>query len=341
MNKKLICLILSFTTISFVGCGNKNSSAVNSSSNVPSAPARPIQISSAPEVQQPTSFALTNNSSYFNPFVFDGTNLIFPNPDENNRISTIPSPLPKDILQSKNVTNFADYSADNLVLIDKTIYFSNGSENNALSSYSIADKTYKKLNTHSVHNLIAVGTDLFYTNKNDSKKIYKYDTENSTSMLVCPDSVGLFIVNGDYIIYQNLSDNSKLYSVKTDGTDRQKLTDYTANSFIVYQEQLLFFNSSDNNNLYSIDPTTLNCKRIYIMNGFQLKIINNSMYFINGDDSNNLYSLSVDFKNSTATYKPEISEGINDYCLTSAGIFYSPSINVNNIYYKNFSTSSK
>lgn len=75
------------------------------------------------------------------------------------------------------------------------------------------------------------------------------------------------------------------------------------------------------------------------MNGFQLKIINNSIYFINGDDSNNLYSLSVDLKNSTATYKPEISEGINEYYLTSTGIFYSPSINVNSIYFKNFSTS--
>lgn len=73
------------------------------------------------------------------------------------------------------------------------------------------------------------------------------------------------------------------------------------------------------------------------MNGFQLKIFNKSIYFINGDDSNNLYSLSVDLKNSTATYKPEISEGINYYYLTSAGIFYSPSINVNNIYYKNLS----
>ena len=154
------------------------------------------------------------------------------------------------------------------------------------------------------------------------------------------DSVGSFIVNGDFIIYQNLSDNAKLYSIKTDGTSRQKLTDYTANSFVVFDGQLLFFNSSDNNNLYSIDPSTLNCKRLYIMNGFQLKIINKSLYFINGDDSNNLYSLSVDLKNSTVTYKPEISEGINEYYLTSAGIFYNPSINVNNIYFKKFSTQS-
>ena len=159
-------------------------------------------------------------------------------------------------------------------------------------------------------------------------------------MLVCADSVGSFIVSGDFIIYQNLSDNSKLYSIKTDGTNKQKLTDYTANSFVVFDGQLLFFNSSDNNNLYSIDPSTLKCKRLYIMNGFQLKIINKSLYFINGDDSNNLYSLSVDLAKSTATYKSEISEGINEYYLTAAGIFYNPSINVNNIYFKKFSTKS-
>ena len=173
---------------------------------------------------------------------------------------------------------------------------------------------------------------------NDENKIYKYDTINSKAMLISTDSVESFIVNGDFIIYQNLSDNSKLYSIKTDGTSRQKLTNYTANSFIVFDGQLLFFNSSDNNNLYSIDPSTLNCKRLYIMNGFQLKIINKSLYFINGDDSNNLYSLSVDLKNSTVTCKPEISEAINEYYLTPAGIFYNPSINVNNISFQKFST---
>jgi outer membrane protein assembly factor BamB len=161
-------------------------------------------------------------------------------------------------------------------------------------------------------------------------------------MLVCSDSVGSFIASGDYIIYQNLSDNGKLYSIKTDGTNRQKLidptcpTDFTATSFVVLDGQLLFFDSSDNNNLYTFDPSTSKYTRLCIMNGSQLKIINKSLYFINGDDSNNLYSLSVDFNASAATYKPEISQGINEYYLTSAGIFYSPSINVNNIYFKKF-----
>ena len=337
MNKKILYLLLSFTIISFIGCGNKTTSSTDSNSATYSDTT--IQ---APDTTVTSSvpFILTDVSSYFCPFVFNGTNLIFPNPDENNRISIIPDPLPKDILQSKNVTDFADYSADNITIIDNNIYFSDGSNNNALCSFDLTNKTYTKLNTHSIHNLIAVDTDLFYMNKNDENKIYKYDTINSKAMLICPDNVGSFIVNSDFIIYQNLSDNSKLYSIKTDGTNKQKLTDYTANSFVVFDGQLLFFNSDDNNNLYSLDPSTLNCKRLYIMNGFQLKIINKSLYFINGDDSNNLYSLSVDLANSTTTYNPEISKGINEYYLNSAGIFYSPSINVNNIYFNKFSTQS-
>jgi hypothetical protein len=338
MNKTILYILVSLTTISLIGCTNKTTSSTTTpSSNTSSTTS--IQVTNEQSIESPV-FTLTEKSSYFCPFVFNGTDLIFSNPDENNRISTIKDPLPKNILKSSDVIDFADYSADNIALIDKTIYFSNGSDNNALSSFDIPDKTYTKLNTHSVNNLISINTELFYINKDDENRIYKYDTITSKSMLISADSVGSFIVNGDFIIYQNLSDNSKLYSIKTDGTSRQKLTDYTANSFVVFDEKLLFFNSSDNNNLYSIDPSTLSCKRIYIMNGSQLKTIDKYLYFINESDSNNLYSLSVDLVNSTATYKPEIYEGVNTYYLTSAGIFYTPSSNVNNIYYKKFSTQS-
>lgn len=340
MNKKILYLLLTLTMISFVGCASTSKSTASSTSTALDSSSQTTGDTSTNTTTEQTPIALGDTSSYFCPFVFNGNNLIFPNPNENNRISIIPDPLPENILESKSVKDFADYSADNITLIDDIIYFSDGSNNNALSSFKITDKTYSKLAVHSVNNLISVNTDLFYMNKDDNNKIYKFDTLTSNSMLVCADQVGSFIVNGDFIIYQNLSDDSKLYAIQTNGTNKQKLTDYTANSFVVFEGQLLFFNSSDNNNLYSIDPSApaiSNCKRINIMNGFKLKIINKSLYFINGDDSNNLYSLSVDLKNSTATYKPEISQGINDYYLTNKGIFYSPSINVNNIYYKKLS----
>lgn len=330
--------------ISFVGCASTSKSTTSSTNETSStaldSSSQTASDTSISTTTEQTPFALNDTSSYFCPFVFNGNNLIFSNPDENNRISIIPDPLPENILESTSVKDFADYSADNITLIDDIIYFSNGSNNNSLSSFKITDKTYAELSTHSVNNLISVNTDLFYINKDDNNKIYKFDTLTSSSMLLCPDQVGSFIVNGDFIIYQNLGDDSKLYAIQTNGTNKQKLTDYTANSFVVFEGQLLFFNSSDNNNLYSIDPSApanSNCKRINIMNGFKLKIINKSLYFINGDDSNNLYSLSVDLKNLTATYKPEISQGINDYHLTTKGIFYNPSINVNNIYYKKLS----
>ena len=182
MNKKILYLLLSLTMISFVGCGNTATSSTDSKSSTPSTTS--IQAPNA-TVTASVPFTLTDTSSYFCPFVFNGTDLIFPNPDENNRISTIPDPLPTDILQSKNVTDFADYSADNITLIDKTIYFADGSNNNALCSFDITNKTYTKLNTHSIHNLIAVNNELFYMNKNDDNKIYKYDTITSNAMLIC------------------------------------------------------------------------------------------------------------------------------------------------------------
>lgn len=332
MKKKVLCFLLSLTTFTFIGCSNKNEVPNKTPSNANTT----IQANNA-NPKTPVQFTLSDTSYFYCPFVFNGTDLIFPNPDENNRISTIPDPLPKDILQSKDVTDFANYSADNIVLVNGILYFSNGSEGNALCSFNLSDKTYSKLNENSIHNLIAVDNQLFYLNKFDNNKLYNYDITTKSVKALSSDSVGSFIISGDFIIYENLTDNSKLYSLKIDGTNRQKLTDYTANSFIPFNGELLFFNSSDNNNLYTLNPSTLESKRLSIMNGFQLKILNNSLYFINGDDSNSLYSLSVDLQQSTVTFKPEISEYINSYYLTQAGIFYEKGINVNNIYFKAFS----
>jgi hypothetical protein len=192
--------------ISFIGCGKTVASPTDSKSSTPSTTS--IQAPNA-IVTASAPFTLADTSSYFCPFVFNGTDLIFPNPNENNRISTIPDPLPADILQSKNITDFADYSADNITLIDKTIYFADSSNNNALCSLDITSKTYTKLNTHSIHNLITINNELFYMNKNDDNKIYKYDTTASKGMLISTDSVGSFIINGDFIIYQNLSDTKR------------------------------------------------------------------------------------------------------------------------------------
>lgn len=334
MKKTILLLALSFTTLTFMGCGNATTP------NKTETPVKSLQSSNNNADAFPL-FSLSDSYYSYNPFIFNGADLLFANPDENNRVSIIPSPLPEtNILESKSVTDFADYYADNLVLIGSTLYFANGSDGNTLCSLTLPDKTYSKLTEHSIHSLIAVDNDLFYINKSDSNKLYKYDTDKRNVEALTQDSVGKFIITGDFIIYENLSDSAKLYSVTVNGKSKQKLTDYTANSFIPYEGQLLFFNSSDKNGLYALDPTTLETRRISIMNGFDLKSIDDSLYFINGDDSNYLYSLTVDLETSKVTAEPYISTSINKYFPTTEGIFYEKGINVNNIYYKSFSKNS-
>lgn len=327
MRKTILYLLLSITTLNFIGCGETEPLKKSTS------PVNTIE-SSNTNVETYTPFSLSDSYYSYCPFVFNDMDLIFANPDENNRLSTIPSPLPKNILDSKSVTDFVDYYADNLVLTNGVLYFSNGSDGNTLSSLTLTDKTVTKLTEHSVQDLVAVDNNLYYINKTDSNKLYKYDTNSKKSIAVTLDSVGKYIVSGDFVVYENLSDSSKLYSIKVTGKNKQKLTDYTANSFIPYEGQLLFFNSSDKNGLYSLDPSTLETKRIAIMNGFDLKSIDDSLYFINGDDSNYLYKLTVNLEKPEASYKVFISESINEYYPTTEGIFYEKGINVNNIYFK-------
>ncbi|NFG62011.1 DUF5050 domain-containing protein [Clostridium sp. CMCC3677] len=331
MIKKILSLLLLCSTLFIVGCTkqeekksvDKSTSTISSSSELTSNSISP--------------FILTDSTSFRCPFVFNNDTLIFPNPDENNRISMINAPLPKDILKSSDLNDLVDYYTGDLALVNSTLYFADGSNSNGLSSINVSDKTYTSLNKDSVYSLISSNDKLFYINKNDNQKLYSYDISKNTSSALSLDSVGSFIVNGDFLIYQNLSDNSKLYYVKNDGTNRTKLTDYTANSFIPFDGEILFFNTSDNETLYSLNITTLESKRISTLRGGNLKSINNQLFFINNDDSNYLYSLSVDLPNSKVDSKPYISESLNNYYLTSSGIFYEKSININNIYYYQFS----
>ncbi|GAA0079368.1 hypothetical protein UT300005_37470 [Clostridium sp. CTA-5] len=331
MKKNLLYLILSISIFSFMGCSaKKQPSSENKQSQNYSA-----TNSLNKDVISP--FILTDSTSLNCPFVFNDTTLVFPNPDENNRISMIKDPLPKDILKSENLSDFVNYSTNNLALINGLLYFADGSSGNSLASLNLTDKTYTKLNEDSVNNLIASTEDLFYINKNDNNKMYKYNITNKNSSALSLDSVGSFVLNGDFIIYQNLSDSSKIYSIKSDGTNRQKLTDYTANSFMPFNGSLLFFNTSDNNTLYSLDITTLESKRISLVKGEKLKGIGTQLFFINNEDSNYLYSLSVDLNKPEVTYKPYISDSINEYYLTPSGVFYEKSININNVYFSAFS----
>ena len=252
MKKKILCILLSINLISLTGCGKSDNSTTNSNSTSTTNNSSPITATSTTygtdDISTPASdFKISGESYYMCPFIFNGTDLIFSNPDENNRISIIPDPLPENILDSEFVKDFIDYSSDNIGIIGEYLYFANSSDNNSLYSCKLSDKEITKLNNHSVDEMIIVNNLIYYRNKADKNKLYVYDTETLQASLVTSDSVGQYIVNGDYVIYQNLSDSSKLYSIKSDYSDKQKLTDYAANSFITYKDEILFFNSSDNN----------------------------------------------------------------------------------------------
>lgn len=280
-------------------------------------------------------FNLTDKTLYSNPFVFNETDLIFPNWEDNNKISIIKDPLPTNRISTTSITDFFDYSTESLTLIGDLIYFSNASSNNCLSSINLTTKEYIKINNNNVHNLLSSNDVLFYINKSDKNRIYSYNTLNKQSNSLSSDSVGHFIVSGSYILYQNLSDNSNLYKVNIDGSQNEKLTNYSVDSFVPYENKLLIINSSDNNNLYVLNPIDLSSKRLYIMNGEMLKSIEDKLYFINLKDSNYLYSLQINLEEESVTSSPVIKDGINNYFLTPTSIFFEKRLNVNNVYIQN------
>lgn len=273
---------------------------------------------------------------YSSPFVLNETSLIFPNWEENNKISVINEPYPQTLIQTKDAVDYYNYSTDTLALINNIIYFANGSDANHLTSMNSADKIAKKINDHNVHDILAAGDTLFYVSVLDEhknqKRLYSYNTSTTASNLITEDTVGKYLLNGDFILYQNVSDNSALYSIKTDGTQRTKLTDYSVESFAPFENQLLIINLSDNNNLYVLDPLTQKSKRLALMNGENLKVYNNKLYFINLYKNNALYTLTVDLAKPEVSASSILAEGINDYYPTDAGIFIEKRINVNNTY---------
>lgn len=192
MNKKISYLILCMTLTILVGCNADNTNSNNSNStekNILSSTSG----SNDSEKDSSSKIELTDDLSYYSPFIFNGTDLIFSNPEENNRISIIPDPIKPNVLESKLITDFADYSADNIALIKDTLYFSNGSENNSLCSIDINTKDYTKINTHSINNLTNYKDKLVYTNKSSNNRLFVFDTSSSETYQVTSDSVGYFI----------------------------------------------------------------------------------------------------------------------------------------------------
>ena len=323
MKKTLLLPLLLIPVFFLAGCSEEKESKT---------PSRSISTSSNGSTEVYTPFILNDKTLSHSPFTINGTSLIFPNWEDNNKISIIQEPYPKNLISNSSITDFMNYSTETLTIVNDVIYFADGESGNNLASINLVDKTYKKINNNNVHNIISSEKSLFYINSNDNNRLYTYDTEKETSSAISSDSIGEYLINGDFILYQNLSDNSNLYTIKLDGSQKQQITDFSVNSFVPYNNELLVINSSDNNNLYVINPSDLTSKRLALMNGEKLKVHRDNLYFINLDDANFLYSLNVNLETSEVSSKSLTNEGVNNYFPTDIGIFVEKRINVNNTY---------
>ena len=325
MKKTFLIVSILIVTLSLSGCTNKKDSTQE--------PNRTFSSNSASsELNIDLPIILTEETFSYSPYYVNEENVIFPNRNDNSKISILPASFTGKIITTNDIIDFISHSTESLTVINNMIYFADGNNKNCLSSINLTDKTYTKINSNNVHKLISNTQDLFYINSNDKNKLYKYNIENNISTSLTFDSVGEYLINGDYILFQNLSDSSSLYSMKTDGSQRTKLTDFSVDSFVPHNNEILAINSSDNNNLYLISPNNSETKRIALMNGSKLKTSDGKLYFINIDNANFLYELNVVSDTYEVSSKLIYKDGLNDYFPTKDKIFIEKMPNVNNTY---------
>ena len=346
--KKIILLLSLILCTSFMGCSSANSSTQsNKSQNA----ASPKQISLNNGSSSGTSGNSTSNldkeafkngytpitlkdsAVYTSLFQINGTTTVFPNWDDNDNLSVIKEPYPKDIVNTSNVSDFFNYPTSSLAVINNMAYFSDGDNKNSLSSIDLSKRTYTaNLIRGKASNIIGGKDSVYFTDPNDGNKLHAFDITNNTDKIISSDNVGRYLVDEGVILYENKSDKSTLYSINIDGTQRQKLSNFSVNSFAPYSGQILAINSSDNNNLYSINLTDLASKRLAVMDGEDMKISKGTIYFINVTNNRHLSKMTVDLKTPTVSFADISNYEINDYYPTDKGIFARKGVNVNNGY---------
>lgn len=347
LKKVLLLLSLIFCT-SLLGCTAKPSSSQNTQSQSENAP-KQITINNSSTSGGSTDsnldkeafkkgytpFSLKDSAVYSSLFQVNGTTTIFPNWDDNNNLSIIKEPYPKNVINTSSISDFYNYPVNSLVVVNNKAYFSDADNKSTLSSIDLSNRAYTpNLVSGKVSNIIAVSNVIYFINADDGNKLHAFDINNNTDTIICSDNVGNYLVDENTILYENKSDNSTLYAVNIDATQKQKLTNFSVNSFGPYSGVILAINSSDNNNLYSISLTDLSTKRLAIMNGEDMKIINGTIYFINVSNNRHLSKMAVNLTSATpAVNFTDISDyEINEYYPTSKGIFARKGVNVNNGY---------
>lgn len=351
MKKIILALSLALCT-SLLGCAAKSTNANNQNNQIQSGDA-PKQITANSNSTTGTGgstdsnldketfkngytpFSLRDSAIYTSLFQVNGNSLVFPNWDDNNNLSIVKEPYPKDVINTSNVSDFYNYPINSLVVMNNTAYFSDADNNNKLSSIDLSNRAYKpNLALGKVFNMIGVNNVIYFIDPADGNKLHAFDTTNNVDIVISNDNVGNYLVDDDTILYENKSDKSTLYKINIDGTQKQKLSDFSVNSFAPYSGQILAINSSDNNNLYSINLTDLSTKRLAVMNGEDMKIFKGTIYFINVSNNRHLSKMVVDLTQTTPTVNfSDISNyEVNEYYPTDKGIFARKGVNVDNSY---------
>lgn len=324
MKRNLIFILLTFFSLSLIGCSDTEASTKNKPKNK----IESVEVASPP---YSTPFIVTNETTSSNPFIFKDDNLIFPNYDDKDRISIIEGTLPSQYIKTEDVSNFYDYRTSTVALLNDTLYFSDYSDGYCLSSYNMSTNTYTKLLNIKVDNLTIYKDILYFINKDDGYKLYSYDITNKESHKLTDYKVGKYIINGNNILYQNIDKNSRLYRISLTGADNSQLTDFATDSFVVHNGIILVINSHDDYTLYSLTPSGLNTKRISLLKMKDLKSYGDNIYFLDRDTSN-LHSLTYDVEKEEVTTNTIFDEGVNDYYPTEKAVFIKKAVNINNNY---------
>lgn len=344
--KKVLLLLSLVLCTSFLGCGAKQATSQNdqnqttaaqkqitTNSNSTSGGSTDSNLDKESFKNGYTPFTLKDSAIYTSLFQVNGTSMVFPNWDDNNNLSIIKEPYPKDVVNTSNVTDFYNYPVNSLVVINNIAYFSDADNKSILASIDLSNRAYKpNLTSGEVSNMIGVNNVVYFIDPNDGNKLHAFDTTNNVDTIISNDNVGNYLVDENTILYENKSDKSTLYAMNVDGTQKQKLTNFSVNSFAPYSGQILAINSSDNNNLYSINLTDLSTKRLAIMNGEDMKIFNEKIYFINVTNNRHLSKMTVDLTTPKVTFTDISDYEVNEYYPTSKGIFARKGVNVNNGY---------
>lgn len=347
LKKILLLLSLSFCA-SFLGCTAQQTASQNNQSQSVDSP-KQITVNNSSNLggssdsnldkeafkKGYTAFSLKDSAVYTSLFQVNGTSLAFPNWDDNNNLSIVKEPYPKNVINTSNVSDFYNYPINSLAVMNNVAYFSDADNNSKLAKIDLSNRAYTpNLSSGKVSNMIGLNNIAYFIDPSDGNKLHAFDAANNTNTVICSDNVGNYLVDENTILYENKSDKSTLYAINIDGTQKQKLTNFSVNSFVPYSGQILAFNSSDNNNLYSINLKDLSTKRLGVMNGEDMKIFNGTIYFINVTNNRHLSKMTVNLNQATpAVNFTDVSDyEINEYYPTSKGIFARKGVNVNNGY---------